>query len=38
MSRRPVSWKRDKRVFKKVANKVKAINISPKVIRGGIRL
>lgn len=30
--------KRDKRFFRKTANKTKKMNISPKVMRGGIRL
>lgn len=38
MKRRRVNPRRDRKIFKKVANKVKAINISPKVMRGGIRL
>lgn len=33
-----VNYKRDKRIFKSTANKTKAINISPKIQRGGIRL
>lgn len=30
--------KRDRRFFKRTANKTKKMNISPKVMRGGIRL
>ena len=30
--------KRDRRFFKRTANKTKRMNISPKVMRGGIRL
>nr|CDL65808.1 unnamed protein product [uncultured bacterium] len=36
--RKKMKGKRDKRVFKQTANKTKAINISPKNMRGGTRL
>lgn len=38
MKRKPVSKRRDKRIFSKTANKTKKINVEPKVMRGGIRL
>ena len=38
MKRSRISRRKSKRMFRKVANKVKSINISPKVSRGGIRL
>lgn len=37
-SRGKVKRSRDKKIFRKAADKVKAININPKVARGGIRL
>lgn len=36
--RKPMKPGKDKRVFTQTANKVKKINIRPKVSRGGIRL
>lgn len=38
MSRSRVRKSKDRRVFSKAADKVKKININPKVARGGIRL
>lgn len=38
MSRRKVSKRRDKMIFKKTAKRTKAINVAPKLMRGGIRL
>ena len=39
MARRtPVKVKKDQAVFKRTANKVKAINVKPLPMRGGIRL
>ena len=38
MARKRVNKRRDRRIFKQTANKTKAINVSPKVMRGGIRL
>lgn len=37
-SRSRVSRKRDKKIFSRTAGKVKKINISPNIMRGGIRL
>lgn len=37
-SRNKVRRSKDKKIFRKAADKVKAININPKVARGGIRL
>lgn len=37
-SRSKVRRSRDRRIFSKAADKVKKININPKVARGGIRL
>lgn len=37
-SRGKVRRSRDKKIFRKAADKVKTINIQPKVARGGIRL
>lgn len=36
--RRPVKVKKDQAVFARTANKVKAINVKPLPMRGGIRL
>lgn len=36
--RTPVKLEKDKKVFKHTADKTKKINISPSVMRGGIRL
>lgn len=36
--RRPVRIRKDKAVFARTANKVKAINVKPLPMRGGIRL
>lgn len=38
MKRSKVSKRKDQRIFKKVANKTKTINVQPLVKRGGIRL
>lgn len=38
MKRRPVSKKKDKKIFSQTANKVKAVNLPVKIYRGGIRL
>lgn len=38
MKRKKMKGKRDKKIFKATANKTKAINISPKNMRGGTRL
>lgn len=38
MARRKVSKRKDKRIFSKTAKVTKAINIAPKLMRGGIRL
>lgn len=38
MARAKVRRSKDKRIFSKAADKVKKINIHPKVARGGIRL
>lgn len=37
-SRKKVKRSRDKKIFRKAADKVKTININPTVARGGIRL
>lgn len=37
-SRSRVKPSRDKRIFSKTANRTKAINVNPGVMRGGIRL
>lgn len=36
--RKKMKTKRDKKVFKRTAAKTKQVNISPKIMRGGIRL
>lgn len=38
MARKRVNKRKDQRIFKKTANKTKAINVNPKIMRGGIRL
>ncbi len=38
MARKRVNKRKDKRIFQKTANKTKAINVNPKIMRGGIRL
>lgn len=38
MKRTPMKSKKDKKVFTQTANKVKKVNIKPKLSRGGIRL
>lgn len=38
MKRKKMKGKRDKKIFRATANKTKAINISPKNMRGGTRL
>ena len=38
MYRKKMKKTKDKQVFKQTANKTKAINVSPVVKRGGIRL
>lgn len=38
MKRKHLKPKKDKSTFKRTAEKTKAINISPKPMRGGIRL
>lgn len=38
MKRKKMKSKRDKKIFRATANKTKAINISPKNMRGGTRL
>ena len=38
MYRKKMKKNKDKQVFKQTANKTKAINVSPVVKRGGIRL
>lgn len=38
MRRRAVKKSKDRRIFTKTANKVKKINVNPKIMRGGIRL
>lgn len=36
--RKKMSVRKDKKVFAKTANKSKKINVTPKLMRGGIRL
>lgn len=36
--RKKMKTKRDRKVFRRTAVKTKQVNISPKVMRGGIRL
>ena len=36
--RAPTKPKTDKKIFRRTAEKTKKINVSPKVMRGGIRL
>lgn len=36
--RKPVKKKKDKKIFSRTAVKAKAMNISPKIMRGGTRL
>lgn len=38
MSRRKMSGRRDKKVFRRTAARSKKINIEPVIFRGGIRL
>lgn len=38
MKRKPVSKKKDRRIFRRTAIKSKRMNINPPVFRGGIRL
>lgn len=38
MARRRAPKKKDKRIFKKTANKTQVFNLQPVVMRGGIRL
>lgn len=38
MKRKKMKAKKDKKIFKATAKKTKAINISPKNMRGGTRL
>lgn len=38
MKRKAMRARKDKRVFTQTANKVKKINVAPKMSRGGIRL
>lgn len=38
MNRRPTRKKTDSRIFRNTASKTKAINITPKIMRGGTRL
>lgn len=38
MSRKPMKKRKDRKVFAHTVNKTKKINITPKVMRGGIRL
>lgn len=38
MKRKPTKRKVDKKVFRNTANRTKTINITPCVMRGGIRL
>lgn len=38
MKRKKMKGKRDKKIFRATANKTKAINVSPKNMRGGTRL
>lgn len=38
MKRRPVRVRKDKRIFSRTAKASKAINLAPRVMRGGIRL
>lgn len=36
--RAPVKPKKDQKIFKRTAAKTKAVNINPKIMRGGTRL
>lgn len=38
MKRTPVRKRKDRKVFKSTANKTKAINLSARIRRGGIRM
>lgn len=38
MARRPISRKRSKKLFKNTTGNTRAINIVPRVMRGGFRL
>lgn len=38
MKRYPVKPSKDKKIFKRTANRTKKINLSPNISRGGIRL
>lgn len=38
MKRKPVNKRKDRKAFTKSANRIKTINVSPKIMRGGIRL
>lgn len=38
MARRKAPKRKDKRIFKKTANKTQSFNVTPVVMRGGIRL
>lgn len=36
--RKPTKEKKDRKIFSRTAKKTKAINITPKIMRGGTRL
>lgn len=38
MARKRVPRRKDRRIFSKTAKNTKAINVAPKMMRGGIRL
>lgn len=38
MKRRPVRKKKDRKIFNQTARKTKKINVSPRIMRGGICL